>query len=137
MRSELLCFIIPSNHNRLYHFLLFHVVGLVAGVIVDWPVVPIESSSTEVVHLLLNCPNGEEEEEAVVEVRHTSCWSDHESEDIDRILRVEVDAEIVVASIVAANVVVDTFLAGTRKIVHGHNPSWPAYYLAVAVGNYC
>lgn len=134
MRSELLCFIIPSNHNRLYHFLLFHVVGLVAGVIVDWPVVPIESSSTEVVHSLLHCPNGEEEE-VVAAVRHTSCWCDPEEDDIDRIL--QVDAEIVVASIVAANVVVDTFLAGTRKIVHGHNPSWPAYYLAVAVGNYC
>ena len=115
-------FTIPSNHNRLYHFRLLHVVaaGVEDRLIADRPAVPAKIVCAQEMHSLWHYPYAVEEEEEVVEVevRRTSCWSDPEVDDIDdRILRMDVES-VAVASIVVANAVDDTSRDDIRMVVH-------------------
>ena len=136
-------FMNPSNHNTLYHFRLLHggAAAVVVGMMVGRHVAPASIGSTaEQRDLLLYSPNAKGVVAvAVVAVHHASCWCDPEVDDIDDIIlqidiAVVVDAETVVASTVAASIVVDDAYPDERKdvVVHGQrrstemnwNPSW-------------
>ena len=130
----------PSNHNTLYHFRLLQggVAAVVVVMIVGRHVAPASiGSMAEEKDLLLYSPNAEGVVVAVV--HHAPCWCDPEVDDIDDIIpridiAVVVDAETVVASTVAASIVVDDTYPDERKdvVVHGQrrsmemnrNPSW-------------